>query len=106
MCFELTKVYSNIHIYLNSSIQYFIAQMTCSQPNGIRLVKTPSLTVETAGRLEICINGVWGSIRTPTLFWPIKNVQVACLELDFNGGLNSVPSTQYVQFTCRYNIMK
>ena len=47
------------------------------------------------GRLEVCHEGVWGTISLAqdgnfNHFWSEKNIQVACLQLNFSGGLNSI----------------
>ena len=38
---------------------------------------------EREGRLEICINGVWGSVCNHG--WDIKNARVVCRQLGYNG---------------------
>ena len=45
-----------------------------------------------AGRVEICINSVWGTIATGSniIPWSEKNTQVACRRAGFRGAINSV----------------
>ncbi len=66
---------------------------------------TNSRIDDNAGRLEVCRNGLWGTISSTTFssttflsttFWSQKNTQVACRQLGFEGGLNSIPANQYV----------
>ncbi len=63
----------------------------------MRLILTPSIRTGNAGRLEICRNGVWGTVSwRAAAFWPTKNVLVACRELGYDVGLNSIPTAGYV----------
>lgn len=50
-----------------------------------------------AGRLEICVNNVFGTVQleSPTSFWSLKNALVACRQLGFEGALNTIPPAQY-----------
>ena len=73
------------------------ARNACSREFALRLVPIESLgSVANAGRLEVCRGGRWGTIRLPssTVFWPIKNILVACQSQLYPSGLNSIPPIQ------------
>ena len=63
---------------------------------SIRLTATLPSPASNVGRVEVCVGGEWGTItlKSDDNFWPEKNVQVACLQLGFSGGLNSIPPSQ------------
>ena len=67
---------------------------TCSttQEGDVRLTRTNSITLSNAGLVEVCHNGMWGTVcansfSTP---WSEKNAQVVCRQLGFSGALNSI----------------
>ncbi len=70
--------------------------VSCTNSSGIkiRLAAVPSLYSEdgNVGRLEVCCDNNWGTIglQKERHFWSEKNVQVACVQLGFSGGLNSI----------------
>lgn len=70
--------------------------VTCTVESELRLLDSDTLTRSNAGRLEICKNGVWGTIKgtSSNSFWPEKNILVACRALGFSVGLNAIPSNQ------------
>ena len=45
-----------------------------------------------AGRVEICMGGVWGTIAADSVAtpWSEKNAQVACIQAGFSGVLNVI----------------
>jgi hypothetical protein len=53
-----------------------------------------------AGRVEICLGGVWGTIATDSIAtpWSEKNAQVACIQLGFSGALNAIFQRTYGQY--------
>ena len=65
---------------------------SCVDDGTLRLVQTRSITLGNAGRVEICMDGVWGTIAADSIAtpWSEKNAQVACIQLGFNGTLNAV----------------
>ncbi len=75
--------------------------MTCIE-NDIRLTQTATIKSpdNNVGRVELCRNRKWGTITLDldpkVQFWSQKNVQVACRQLGFSGGLNSIPSSKSV----------
>ena len=65
----------------------------CSLPPGNEGdVQLDGLSVFYAGRVEICHNGVWGSIcgESSTQPWSQKNAQVVCRQLGYIGAVNSI----------------
>ena len=65
----------------------------------LRLLPTVSISSANSGRLELCRNDSFGTIRTEsrTSFWSEKNMLVACRRLGFAGALNTIPPIQYEQ---------
>ena len=49
-------------------------------------------SIDNAGRVEICMGGVWGTIAADdiTTPWSEKNAQVACIQAGFSGVLNVI----------------
>ena len=66
--------------------------MACSQSGQIQLIQSGSITLGNAGRVEICMGGVWGTIATDSIAtpWSEKNAQVACGKAGFSGVLNVI----------------
>lgn len=69
-----------------------VAGQSCLLEGQLRLSQTDSIDRSNAGRVDICMDGVWGTIAADSQFtpWSEKNAQVACIELDFSGALNSI----------------
>ena len=69
-----------------------MAGQSCSPEGRLRLIQTQSIDLSNAGRVDICMGGVWGTIaaNSPLTPWSEKNAQVACIELNFSGALNSI----------------
>ena len=65
----------------------FLCTATSSCTNEtLRLVDGP---VESAGRVEICINGVWGTVCALRLYdWNNNNARVVCRQLGYNVDTN------------------
>lgn len=87
MCFALVTLFS-----VNTGQTRFCSP---SQEGSLQLFPTMSFSsrIFNAGRVEICMGGVWGtiaadSVNTP---WSEKNAQVACIQQGFSGVLNVVP---------------
>ena len=79
MCYILV----NCHVCVPEAVDM------CTTDGSLRLV---GWSLNGAGRIEICANGVWGTIcadsqDTP---WSEKNAQVACRALGYSGALNSI----------------
>ena len=69
-----------------------MAGQSCSLEDQLRLSQTESIDRSNAGRVDICIDGVWDTIAAKFQFtpWSEKNAPVACIELGFSGALNSI----------------
>lgn len=67
--------------------------MICSIEGEVRIFETSTfVSGDSAGRVEICHNGVWGTIGTDNIQtpWSEKNALVACRQAGFRGSINSV----------------
>ena len=67
----------------------FAAQTPC---NGsfVRLVGIAG--TDSAGRVEVCMDGVWGTVCiTNESPWSLKNAQVVCRQLGYSIAINSLP---------------
>ena len=55
------------------------------------------LSSDLAGIVQICHNGVWGTIcgASDTIPWSEKNAQVVCRQLGYSGALNSILQDTY-----------
>ena len=77
---------------------------SCLTEGQLRLFQTTSVDRSNAGRVEICMGGVWGTIAADSITtpWSEKNAQVACLQLGFSGALNAIFQRTYVliEFPC------
>ena len=69
-------------------------QTSSCQEGSVRLVETASIsnTLNNAGLVQVCRNGVWGTVCADSLTtpWSEKNAQVVCNQLGFSGALNSI----------------
>ena len=64
---------------------------SCGRDGTLRLVQTRSITLGNAGRVEICVGGVWGTVHADsTSPWSEKSAQVACIQAGFSGVLNVI----------------
>ena len=52
----------------------------CNETNDVRLVGGPT---PTEGLVEICLNGVWGSVCDHN--WDVRDAQVLCQQLGYHG---------------------
>ncbi len=70
----------------------------CFSEGWVRLSPIASISSPdgNVGRVEVCWRDTWGTIvlEGDRFFWLEKNVQVACRQLGFSGGLNSIPPIQ------------
>ena len=67
-------------------LEYFLYLITAAQPctnETLRLVDGP---VESAGRVEICINGVWGTVCHNG--WDNNDTRVVCEQLGYSDNLD------------------
>ena len=58
-----------------------LAQPSCND-GEIRLVNG---TTSSEGRVEICYDGVWGSVCDKTFSWNDQDAAIVCLQLGFQG---------------------
>ena len=69
-------------------------QTSSCQEGSVRLVETASIsnTLNNAGLVQVCRNGVWGTVCADSLTtpWSEKNAQVVCKQRGFSGALNSI----------------
>lgn len=74
---------------------------SCNDEGSLRLV---GWLEADAGRLEVCRNGVWGTIcvNESLDLWPHKNAEVACRDLGYAGALNSLFHHTYVHKRISY----
>lgn len=63
--------------------------LACSLPGSLRLQGIDG--VASAGRVELCLNGVWGTVCSMREHWGLKNAQVVCLSLGFSTAVTAVP---------------
>ena len=59
----------------------------------VQIYQTASFgSIDNAGRVEVCMGGVWGTIATDSIAtpWSEKNAQVACIQAGFSGVLNVI----------------
>ena len=49
-----------------------------------------------AGRVEVCVNGIWGTVCDD--FWTVTNTRVMCKQLGYHGG-TTAPHLYYGQGT-------
>ena len=72
----------------------------CSSDGQLRLYQTASVNRSNAGRVEICLGGVWGTVAVDSVAtpWSEKNAQVACIQLGFTGALNGILPNTYKLF--------
>ena len=73
---------STCYFFMN----FLLVRADCA--NGdIRLVNGTTLY---EGRVEICYDGVWGSVCDSTSSWDYSGAAIVCLQLGFQGASNNV----------------
>lgn len=83
----LVMVLLSLHSHENSLSK----TESCSLEGAVRIANTTSFGDDFAGRVEVCYNGVWGTIGTDGVtLWHEKNAQVACRAAGFDGAINSI----------------
>ena len=66
----------------------FISELISCNNNEVRLVNGSS---SNEGRVEVCIEGEWGTISDNT--WDRRDAQVICKQLGYEPGCKSVKHT-------------
>ena len=81
-------------LFISLLCQYRPGPTLLSEINGdVQIYQIESFSsVDNAGRVEICMSGVWGTIAADSLAtpWSEKNAQVACIKAGFSGVLNVI----------------
>lgn len=95
---NLSPAHTHMHAHI-ITIKCIIGQ-NCTQFGQLRLFESASFigaNNSNAGRVEICVGGVWGTIAADTVGspWNEKNAQVACIQLGFSGVLNAIFQRTY-----------
>ena len=85
------RMYMQVKTYIQIILRSRVAQTQCAS-NATRVVRFTSVQFTYAGIVEVCLNGVWGTVCTdsPNTLWSEKNAQVFCQGLGFSGVLNPV----------------
>ena len=72
----------------------YAGQRSCFPEGDVQILSQTSsfAGVTNAGRVEICMNRVWGTIAADSIDtpWSEKNAQVACIQAGFMGGVLNV----------------
>ena len=76
--YELTSMYSTVFKQYTSLFHIIIVHHFCN--GDVRLVGGNSVS---EGRVEICYNGVWGSVCNHG--WSNVNAAIVCRQLGFQG---------------------
>ena len=66
---------------------------SCPTEGDVQIYQTNSFgSVGNAGRVEVCLGRVWGTIAADSITtpWSEKNAQVACIQAGFKGGVLNV----------------
>lgn len=74
---------------------FFSPEIPCTLENGVRITSTTTFNLSGSGRVEVCRNGVWGTVAAQSdSLWSEKNAQVACKQAGYSGALNTVFTTR------------
>ena len=65
----------SIFFYSNNTFDFEILGVACSQSGQTQLAQSVSINLDNAGRVEICMGGVWGTIAADSVAtpWSEKN---------------------------------
>ena len=74
-------------------IQYYAITLCISLSLDVRLMGG---TTSAEGRVEVCVNGIWGTVCDD--IWDVINVRVVCKQLGYHGG-TTAPHLYYGQGT-------
>ena len=70
-------------------------------------VRLQGLSVPSAGRVEVCVGGVWGTVCSPPNRngqWSLKNAQVVCRELGYITATNTLPLERSALSLCVHDV--
>ena len=70
-----------VQYYIQSTLHHIVPVEEQCLTGDVRLVNGS----KTAGRLEVCFNGVWGTVCR--FGWTVQATTVVCKQLGFNSGV-------------------
>ena len=83
------ELYATVSGIIYKAFIYKVIILVATEPEcnetDIQLVDGAEANI---GRVEICLNGVWGSVCDDN--WDVRDAQVVCRQLGYNGGVLAV----------------